>query len=174
MSELHDKIRMAQVTAAEMVVLQDMHDKGLCADYCPACKQEDAPSHPQDPAHAILAELAQITCLSLPQQIEQAAFDLSDRAKALLSTSPPQDPRDALCEWFNSLPCDGIGKEHWEELQQIVSARDEVIRVARDLLAWDAKYPKGRVYNYGEHNKCESELTAIVERFRLIKLMGEK
>lgn len=36
----------------------------------------------------------------------------------------------------------------------------------RDLLAWDAKYPKGTIYNVGEHTACETELTAIVERFR--------
>jgi len=51
-------------------------------------------------------------------------------------------------------------------------ASDDLLGVletaSRDLLAWDEKYPKGTVYNDGQHKACENELTALIERFRVL------
>jgi len=64
-------------------------------------------------------------------------------------------------------------KEHdriWaRKVLEIVRSNEELCALesaGRDLLAWDKKYPKGTIYNHGEHTKCEAELTALVERFR--------
>lgn len=35
-----------------------------------------------------------------------------------------------------------------------------------NLLKWDKKYPKGTIYNFGEHTKCEAELTSLIEDAR--------
>lgn len=45
--------------------------------------------------------------------------DLMTRAANALAAQ--QDGvREGLDKWFNALPCDSIGKEHWDKLCQIV------------------------------------------------------
>lgn len=39
--------------------------------------------------------------------------------------------------------------------------------------AWDERYPKGRVYPYNEGQKCEEELTALVEEAKGILKVGK-
>jgi hypothetical protein len=38
MSDLEEKIRMAQARAGEQVVLEDAHDRGICLDSCMICE----------------------------------------------------------------------------------------------------------------------------------------
>lgn len=42
----------------------------------------------------------------------------------------------------------------------------ELEAAGRDLLSWDARYPKDTIYNPEEHAECVAELTALIERFR--------
>lgn len=39
-------------------------------------------------------------------------------------------PAAELELWFNSLPCDGLGKEHWDKLQAILAAQQDGARLA--------------------------------------------
>lgn len=44
-----------------------------------------------------------------------------------------------------------------------------VVASMEKLLVWDKKYPKGRYYNGTEWQKCECELTEIIDAVRALK-----
>lgn len=79
----------------------------------------------------------------------------------LLALTPdlPKDKRPTFEEFSNSI----------QSLPASAKANAEVLRQADRLLEWDQKYPKGTIWNYGEHTRCANELTEIIEAVRAAK-----